>query len=83
MILEHQVLCTLRLVVELGRQLHVLNHSEPCCALELILIRHGVLHTHLPDLHKHILPQLVNLLNTLFLDALEQVLMSLLLGHDS
>lgn len=40
MVLEHEILSALRLVVELGRQLHVLNHGELRSALQLVLIRH-------------------------------------------
>ena len=56
MVLEHEILGPLRLVVELRSQLHVLNHGELGCALELVLIRHRVLHADLPDLHQHVLP---------------------------
>ena len=80
MIFEHQVFRALGLVVKLGSELHVLNHGELCGALELILVRDGVLHADLADLHQHIFTQLVNLLNPVTLDALnERFVRSLLL----
>ena len=73
MILEHEVFSAFGLIVKLCCQLHVLNHSELRSTLQLVLIRHRVLHAHLSYLHEHVLPQLVNLLDPITLNAFNQI----------
>ena len=79
MVLEHEVFRALRLIVEFGRQLHILDHSQLRCTLQLVLIGHRVLHSHCSDLHQHVLSQLVDLLDPVLLDTLDQVAVHLLL----
>ena len=71
-IFEHQVLSALRLVVQLSSELHVLNDCKFGSTLQLILVGHRVLHSDLSDLHQHVFPELVNLLDTVALDAFNQ-----------
>ena len=70
------------MVVELRRQLHVLDHGELGRALQLILICDRVLHPNRSNLHQHVLAQLIYLLDTVFLDASDQSIVSGLLLYD-
>ena len=79
---EHEVFCALRLVVQLRSQLHILDHGEFGRALQLVLISHRVLHPHRPNLHQHVLAQLVNLLDPVFFNACDQSIVSGLLLND-
>ena len=80
-VFEHEVLRALRLVVELRRQLHILNHSELRRALQLVLVGDRVLHAHRSDLHEHVLPETVDLLDPVLFNAFDECLVSgLLLG---
>ena len=81
-IFEHKVLSPFGLVVELGCELHVLNDGELGRALQLVFIRDRVFHAHLPYLHEHVLPQLVDLLDTIALNAVEEGLLGVLLSLD-
>ena len=81
-IFEHKVFGALRLVVELGCELHVLDDCEFGRALQLVFIRDRVFHAHLPYLHEHVLPQFVDLLDTIALNAIKEGLLGILLGLD-
>jgi hypothetical protein len=72
MVFEHQVLGLLRLVVQLCRQLHVLNNRQLGCALELVLVGDGVLHADGSDLHEHVFSEFVDLLDPVLLDAFDE-----------
>ena len=76
---EHQVFCALGLVVQLRGQLHVLDYGEFGRALQLVLICHRVFHPHRPNLHQHVLAQLVYLLDPVFFNARDQGIVSGLL----
>ena len=62
--------------------MHVLDHGELGRALQLILIRDRVLHPNRSNLHQHVLSQLIYLLDTVFLDACDQSIVSGLLLND-
>ena len=82
MVLEQQVFGALRLVIQLGCQLRVLDLGQLGRALQLVLVADRVFHTHLSDLHEHVLAQLVDLLDAVLLDAFNQIFVGLLLGRD-
>ena len=82
MIFEHKVLSPFGLVVELGCELHVLDDCELGGALQLVFICDRVFHAHLPYLHEHVLPQLVDLLDTIALNAIKEGLLGILLRLD-
>ena len=82
MVPEHDVLCALALVVQLGCQLHVLQNGKSRGALQLLFVCHRVLHANSPDLHQHIFTEPVNLLQSLFFDAFKHLLLVALLELD-
>ena len=69
MVSEHEVLRALRLVVKFGCQLHVLDDSELGRTLQLVLVSNRVLHSNCSDLHQHVFPQLVDLLDPVLLNT--------------
>ena len=81
-IAEHEVFSALRLVVQLCSQLHVLDYGELGRALQLVLICDRVFHSNRPDLHQHVLSQLINLLDSVFFDSCNQSIMSGFLLND-
>ena len=72
MIFEHQIFSALWLIIKLSCQLHVLNYRKFCGALQLVLICYWVFHAHLTDLHKHVFPQFIDLLNPITLYAINK-----------
>ena len=82
MIFEHKVFSPFGLVVEFGGELHVLDDCELGRALKLVFVRDRVFHAHLPYLHEHVLPQFVDLLDTIALNAIKEGLLGILLGLD-